>query len=152
MTPAQRRYVTTETLISVVINGMISLAFAWLAFGGSSMVTARALLIDAVPQNAMVALMSVLVPGFLTARRLAAGSVAPLVGQTPGWPLIARAVATAIAAVFLGVLLHAIAFLIWSPPMIPLSTVMVAKTVYGALLAAVVTPIMLRYALAPRAG
>lgn len=151
MTPAQRRYVTTETLISIVINGMISLAFAWFAFGGSSAVTARALLIDAVPQSAMVALMSVLVPGFLTARRIAAGSVAPLVGQTPGWPLIVRAVAAAMVAIFLGVLLHTIAFLIWSPPLVRVSTIVIAKTAYGALLAAVVTPVMLRHALARRA-
>jgi hypothetical protein len=150
VTPAHRRYLAVETLISVVINSAISFAFAWLMFHTSSAISARALIVDSIPQSFMIALMSVVVPGFLTSRRLAAGQIAPLPGKAVRYPLAARAIAAALAAALCGLLLHLAVLAMVAPNAIGFTTLLALKVVYGAGLAAIVTPLMLRYALKAR--
>jgi len=147
MTPAQRHYVTIETLISVAINMAISIGFAWVAFGSSSFVAARAVVFDAAPQSFMIGLMSVVVPGLLTQRRLAKGQIAPIEGGAVRCPLAARALGTALFVALAGVALHAALLGLIVAHALEFHTVMALKAGYGALLAAVVTPTMLRYAL-----
>lgn len=147
MTPSQRRYITIETLISVAINTVISIAFAWLALGGSSSVAVRAVILDAAPQSFMITLMSVIVPGLLTRRRLATGQIAPLSGPAASWPLAARAIGAALLAAAIGVALHVVLLGVIAVEVLPFWCVLALKAGYGASLAAVVTPIMLRYAL-----
>ena len=148
MTPAQRRYVMVETSISVAINAVISIGFVWLAFGGSSSVAVRALILDSVPQSFMITLMSVLVPGMLTARRLKSGRIAAIPSSSAPWPLGLRALFAAIIAVVLGVAVHLVGLTLWSPAAVSFSAVLAIKVSYGATLAAIVTPLMLRSALA----
>lgn len=150
MTPAHRRYVAVETLISVVINTAISIGFGWLAFGGASSVATRATILDAVPQSFMITLMSVIVPGLLTSRRIAAGRIAPRVGMPVRWPLAVRAIAAAVVAALAGPALNAVVLTRWFPNTIGFESLLAIKAVYGAALAAIVTPLMLRYALQKR--
>jgi hypothetical protein len=147
MTPVQRRYVMIETLISVAINSAISICFAWVVFGGSSSVAPRALILDAVPQSFMITLMSVTVPGMLTARRLKSGRMAAIPSSSKPWPLGLRALFAAIIAVVLGFAVHLVGLSLWSPAAVSFPAVLAIKVSYGAALAAIVTPLMLRSAL-----
>jgi hypothetical protein len=106
----------------------------------------RAITLDSIPQSFMITLMSVLVPGFLTLRRLQAGVLAPLPGLPPRWSLPIRAVCAALIAIVAGLAVHA-ALGAGRVADVGFSTLLVIKIVYGATLAAVVTPFMLRYAM-----
>jgi hypothetical protein len=147
MTAAQRRYIMIETLISIAINTMISVCIAWLVFGGSASVARRALVLDAAPQSFMIVLMSVVVPGVLTRRRMARGQIAPIAGPRPRYSLAVRAIATAMILAVAGVALHVVLLGSLTPQVWDLRHVIALKATYGAALAAAVTPTMLRYAL-----
>ena len=147
MTSAHRRYIVIETLISIAINTMISICIAWLIFGGSASVSPRALVLDAAPQSFMIVLMSVVVPGILTRRRIARGQIAPIAGPRPRYSLAARAIAMAMISAVAGVALHAVLLGSLTPDVWDLRHAIALKAAYGAALAAAVTPTMLRYAL-----
>lgn len=131
----------------MAVNTAISIGFAWLVFGGTSYVAVSAVILDAVPQSFMIALMSVIVPGLLTSRRLAAGRIAPLAVSVTPWPLAVRAIAVALVAALSGLALHAVVLKWWFPHMVGFATLLAIKTVYGATLAAIVTRLMFQYAL-----
>ena len=64
-------YIRRETLVSMVINGVLSLAFFIAVFGRTSPVALWGMghwVFDFIPQSFMIALMSTLVPGALTAK------------------------------------------------------------------------------------
>jgi hypothetical protein len=147
MTVAQRRYIVIETLISIAINTMISICIAWLVFGGAAAVSTRSLVLDAAPQSFMIVLMSVVIPGVLTRRRMARGQVAPIAGPPPRYSLAARAIGMAMILAVAGVALHAMLLGSLTPEVWDLRHAIVLKAAYGAVLAAAVTPTMLRYAL-----
>ncbi|HSI16832.1 MAG TPA: hypothetical protein VK980_03625 [Sphingomonas sp.] len=136
-----------ETLISIAINTMISVCIAWLVFGGPASVARRALVLDAAPQSFMIVLMSVVVPGVLTRRRMARGQIAPIAGPRPRYSLAVRAIAMAMILAVAGVALHAVLLGSLTPQVWDLRHVITLKATYGAALAAAVTPTMLRYAL-----
>lgn len=139
LTPAQQRYLAVETAIGAVINAVLSLAFVLLIFGRMTMVPvfgAGGLIVDAVPQTLMVSLMSMLVPGLLTRKRLREGKVAG--APPPGIvTIVARAVIVALVAM---VVLTGLQFMILSlgPSAYPFGAVLVAKMLYGAILGALV--------------
>lgn len=150
MNPAARRYIAIETAISAGINAGLSLAFTLLVFGGQGMLdlSARAVLLDMLPQGFMVAFMATLVPTLLTRRRMAAGGVLPL----PGAPVrphyaVLRALAAGILAGAAGTGLFA---LLGRHAIVPLAAFVAAKPLYGALLAAIITPLALHAALRDR--
>jgi hypothetical protein len=148
MTDVQR-YIVIETAISIVINTLISIAFVFLVFGRADHVASWALILDALPQSFMIALMSTFVPTLLTRKRLSAGKIPGLPGSLPRWAasLPVRAIAAAAAFAALGVLANAVLIALAAPEALPFSTVVVLKACYGAVLALIVTPIMLRLAL-----
>ena len=83
MTKFQRRYVATETLISMAINCAISVGMFVLLFGGRAEISLKGLdgaLIDFIPQTFMIALMSLVVPTLLTRRRVARGRIGSIGG------------------------------------------------------------------------
>jgi len=147
MTVAHRHYIVIETLISIAINTMISACIAWLVFGGAASVSSRSLVLDAAPQSFMIVLMSVVVPGILTRRRMARGQIAPIAGPRPRYSLAARAIAMAMISAVAGVALHAVLLGFLTPEVWGLRHAIALKAAYGAVLAAAVTPTMLRYAL-----
>ena len=132
----------------------LSAAFFLLLFGGQELVSvwgARGYAADFVPQSFMITLMSVLMPGLATERKLRAGQVTPYADSTrlprkPGLRALVLAVpaalagGTAIAALLSRAGVDGIA---WAPGL-------GLKIAYSGLLGSIVTPIGLRAALARR--
>jgi len=154
MKPAQRRYILIETLISVVINTVISIGFVWFAFGGQQHITVAALIPDAIPQSFMIALMSTVVPALLTRRRVREGAIAALSRTYPKLlrSLPVRALAAAVVATMVGLATHSAVLTILAPDGLSFGTTLALKAIYGAILATVVTPPMLLIALSDRAS
>ncbi|MBJ7441720.1 MAG: hypothetical protein JHD35_22245 [Sphingopyxis sp.] len=125
--------IVRETCISIVINGAISVGIGLLLFGLDRPVPSAALAWDFLPQSFMIALMGTLVPALLLRKRLGVG-----VGD-----ILRRAVAMAVAAALLPGALAALLTRISLNGSMDAGDVLLLKAVYGATLAAVVTPIML---------
>ena len=125
-----RSVVLRETAISVAINTVLSILFFLAVFGLSAPVTARALGPDFLPQALMVALMGSLVPGLLTARRSGAAKA----------PVVRRAILLAIGGL---VVAGGGAWLVCSLSDRVFDPVhaMLGKAIFGAGLAAIVTPV-----------
>ena len=155
---ARRSYVAHETGISIVINMAISAAFVWIVFGGAAAVPVsgtRGLLVDFLPQTFMIALMGSLVPSALTRKRVRGqrrrGQPGrdEIAGGAPFLPwlprsLLVRSILIALAA--LPILAGPAMLLLWSVQHAPVTiwVVLVLKIAYGALVAAVVTPLAVR--------
>lgn len=151
LTPAQRRYIAIETVIAAVINAVLSLIFVFLVFGGRLRVPAfgtDGLVLDAVPQTLMVTLMSALVPGLLTRKRLRDGTVEGAAPPTVG-AVVLRAVGVAVLA---AVVLTGLQYLLLArgPSDYGFGTVLIAKMLYGALLGAFVSRRIVRHLLRGR--
>lgn len=144
-------YIRKETLISMVINGVLSAVFFLVVFGTAPSVPTWGVgnwVFDFLPQSFMIALMSTLVPGALTAKRLKAGVVEPI-GQTSRWPrsLLLRALLLAVLAAVIGTGLVAGVAALTEISELVLIPALSLKVLYGIALGAVVTPIGLRAAL-----
>lgn len=152
LTRSQCRYLIVETAISVAINTVISIGFVYLAFGGQAQVATAALIPDAVPQSFMIALMSTVVPTMLTRRRRRAGLIEGHDNVVPDLlrSLPVRALLFAVITAVAGFAASALLIGTLAPPQLPFAAVLTGKAVYGALLAAVVTPFALTLALADR--
>jgi hypothetical protein len=142
MTDAQRRYVRTEMIVAAIINAILSIVFMLIMFGGQQTVAVSGrggLVVDAVPQTLMIALMSTLVPTILTRRRIAMARIAPLLGS-PRWPrnVLMRSGLVASGTAAIAWILHAI---VMPPigPIWPFLPALVFKVVYGAILGATIS-------------
>lgn len=128
-----------EAGISIVINGVLSLAFFLGVFGLQSRPLSWAapdrLALDFIPQSIAVALMSALVPALIARRQL---GNRPAIG-----PILRRAMLFAIAGAVLGGLL---AFSIGSAgfPTMAWATALTIKIAYGGALGALVASLSLR--------
>jgi len=145
-------YIRRETMVSAVINAILSALFFWLVFRGVDPVPVWGMgnwVFDFVPQGFMIALMSTLVPGALTGRAIRSGRIAAD-GQANRLPgnLLARALLLAGAAAILGAGLVAAIMKLVGAEQLPPGTALLLKIVYGASLAILVTPPGLRRALA----
>lgn len=125
--------IVRETCISIVINGVISAGIGLLLFGLDRPVPSAALAWDFLPQSFMIALMGTLVPSLLLRKRLGVGVR----------DILPRAVAMAVAAALLPGALAALLTRISLNGSMDAGDVLLLKAVYGATLAAIVTPIML---------
>lgn len=125
--------IVRETCISIVINGAISAGIGLLLFGLDRPVPSTALAWDFLPQSFMIALMGTVVPALLLRKRLGVSAR----------DILRRAVATAVAAALLPGALAALLTRIFITGSMDAGDVLLLKAVYGATLAAVVTPIML---------
>lgn len=144
-------YVRRETLASILINTVLSLAFFLLVFGTSATVPTRglhSLAVDFIPQSFMIALMSTLVPGALTLRRVRAGTL-PRSTRPSRLPakLVPRALLVALLAVLLGAGITGAVVWFTAPDAIAWLPALLIKLAYGGLLAAITTPPGLRAAL-----
>jgi hypothetical protein len=157
MTRAHRNYTAVEMAVSVVINGTLSLVFAWLIFGGRPAVGLwglPGLALDFIPQSLMVALMSTIVPTLLTRARLRRGK---LVGCAPGHSrlpqnLFVRALAITFASMVAGSAVAVLLLKLLASQPLPITAVYAIKVAYGGMLGAVVTGIALRRALSDLPG
>lgn len=151
MNPSQWRYLRQEAAIGAAITAVLSLVFTLVMFGRAAQVPvfgAGGLIADAIPQNFFGALMCVVVPTIVTRRRLRLGQIAPAAAaiRLPA-ALLPRALLVAAIAGGAGTLLALFA-LAAGPSQWPFLPVLMAKTVYGALLGAVVGGVAVRVALA----
>lgn len=153
-------YIRRETLISMVINSVLTLLFFLLLFGGMAHVPLWGMghwAFDFIPQSLMIALMSTLVPGLLTRRAVASGRIIAN-GPSSRLPanafaravLVASAVTVAVVALVVVAHLAATASGQGTPITIPFAAALATKLAYAAVLAAAVTPLGLRAALAAR--
>lgn len=136
-----RAIIVRETLVSIAINAVISLAFFFGVFGLGAPIALNAFGPDFLPQSFMVALMGCLVPGVLVSRRSGGRAL----------PAAARALALAIVALGVaggGALLvcRGIGGTIAALP------ALIVKVAFGAALAAITTPFAVAGALRPAAA
>jgi hypothetical protein len=148
-----RRYLLVETLISAVINSVLSLFFAWVVFGRLGMIELAGpagLAVDFLPQTFMVALMSTLVPTLLTRKRVRQAQIAAL--ATAPWKLPGNLLLRALLVAVVAVLVLGGAAMLLTPVFvtgpIPRNSAFVLKVVYGALISVPITMLALRCALA----
>lgn len=144
-------YVRSEVRISVLINAAISLLFFLLVFRRTDPVPVWGLgkfAFDFIPQSLMIALMSAVVPGLLAIRRRRAGRVERI--EAPSrlpQRLLPRALLVAVLAVAVGAGSVALVLLAMGIESIGWTPALVTKVLYGAALAAIITPPTLRAAL-----
>ena len=146
-------YVRRETLISMAINGTLSLLFFLIVFGRTNPVPVWGpgmWVFDFLPQSFMIALMGTLVPGAITARRLKTGVLQPS-AATSRRPraLVLRALLLAMLSAVLGTGLVALLSLAIGLVTLDWTMALVLKVAYGLALAGIVTPVGLWRALVP---
>ena len=146
---SQSRYIAIETGISIIINTALSIGFVFLVFYGRATIPAggpHAMVRDMAPQTFMVVLMSCLVPGLLTRRRLAAGTLPwhPVASSLAIPHVLLTAGVLAVAATVLVVAVSWAALPRLLPTGIAFSPLLISKALYGMLLAALVTPWSIR--------
>lgn len=144
-------YIRKETLVSMVINGVLSAFFFLLVFGLAESVAVWGMgnwVFDFLPQSFMITLMSTLVPGALTAKRLKAGVIEPgSFGTRLPRSLLLRALLLAVLAAAIGTALVAGLAVLAGVKEMGLAQALSFKVAYGIALGAAVTPIGLRAAL-----
>ena len=149
-------YIRKETLVSMMINGVLSAVFFLLVFGMAASVPAWGVgnwVFDFLPQSFMITLMSTLVPGALTAKRLKSGEIqaGTHVSHLPRSLLLRALLLAALAAVIGTGLVAAVVTLTGATALVWLPALGV-KVAYGIALGAIVTPFGLRAALSRGAG
>jgi hypothetical protein len=145
-------YIARETLVSVVINTVLSLLFFRLVFASGQPVPVwgvGAFVFEFGPQAFLIALMATLVPGALAGRALRAGRVAAWTGRSilPA-ALGRRAVLMALVSAGLAVAVAGGVLGAAGLASLPYAQALAVKLAFGAGLAVVVTPLGLRAALA----
>ncbi|MFN3468273.1 MAG: hypothetical protein ACK4Z7_01110 [Novosphingobium sp.] len=147
-------YIRRETLISIAINVMLSAAFFLAVFGLRGPVPvwgSGGYVLDFGPQGFMIGLMATLVPGLLARKALAAGKVMAMGGASalPG-AIAVRAVVCGLTGAAAGVAASAIPLWAIAASSIDWLAALIAKLLFGAMLAAIVTPAGLRAELVRR--
>jgi hypothetical protein len=134
MNTQHRRVVLTEASIGGVFSAVISLGFCLLIFGRQQRVPVvglHGLIVDALPQTFMIALMATLVPTLLTQSRLRRGLIPARIGSSvpARWGALLNSITVAVGATLLMVGLHLI--LLVGPASFGFVWVATAKTLYG---------------------
>ncbi|AIT82242.1 hypothetical protein [Novosphingobium pentaromativorans] len=144
-------HIRRETAVSGVINLILSLLFFLLTFGTSGPVEVWGpgqWVFDFVPQSFMIALMSTIVPGAITLKKLKRGDLAPLAGSSRlPRNLFARAFVLAAMSALAGTAMIAMLMLFVSISVLPFWFALAAKLLYGLGLALIITPLGLKAAL-----
>lgn len=144
-------YIRRETLLSVGINATISLILFLIVFGVANPVEVWGVgkfAFDFLPQAFMIALMSTLVPGVLTERKIRQGKLQTIDGRSRlPKALSLRAILIATTAGLVSASAFAGVFLLSGLTVLGWSAALALKLAFGAGLAVVVTPIGLRAAM-----
>ena len=130
----------------MAINTVLSIAFVFLAFRGRAVISTKSVTLDMAPQTFMVTLMGCLVPALLTRCRIHRNALSwhGSTSKTAVSDLWLRAFGAAL------LLTVAIVLLCWLtlPRLIPnglsFHTLLLSKALFGALLAACITPWAIR--------
>jgi hypothetical protein len=155
MAISYRRYILTETTVSMVINVLISALFMVIVFGRSTQIDlwgGHGLAIDFIPQTFMIAAMSILVPTLLTRQRMKRGLLTHSAGDPPRY-LSRLTLRVIVIAATLTLILGAAAVLLldvlWTGPL-RFWQAFPMKLLYGAVVALIATPTGLYIALSER--
>ncbi len=163
LTDAERQFVRNETIVSIVLNALVSAVFVWLLFRGKSEVGLwgmDGLAFDLLPTTFMITFMMTLGLSLVIRRRVGRGS-APRLGWVraehpwlrflPAW-LLPRALllAAGMMVLFVPATVGLLIAAGWHP--MAIGHVYLFKVIYGALMGLVATPVILLAALADRAG
>ncbi len=137
-------YIRTEVLISVLINTVLSVAFVIGVFHGQARIPVlgtHSVVRDMAPQTFMVTLMSCLVPGLVTRRRLRTGALGwhPGINGTRAVHVVVSAVLAALAMTLLVTSLCWLVLPHLLPDGVTFSVLLIAKAAFGALLASLIT-------------
>ena len=153
MNDPTRAYVVKETAISVVINVLFSAGFMFLAFGRARFISlwgVHGLAVDFIPQTFMIIAMSILVPSLLARSRIQSGRISGALRKSAHPLLRTLGLRTLLMAVGLTIVIGGAAVLllsfIWPGPSV-FWTVFPYKLAYGAIVAAIATPLGLKLAL-----
>lgn len=145
------QYVRRQTSVGVIIASVLTVLLFFVVFGGLATIPTwgpGGWVFDFLPQSFMIASMGTLVPGVLTRRKLRAGVVAALPGTTRlPRNLVVRALSLAVASAALGTALVAAVTFATQQESLAFAVALTLKVAYGALLAALITPLGLRAAL-----
>lgn len=149
--PQHRRFVTAETVLNSILSAILSAGFVWLIFGGRARVPTWGMdgvAFDFVPMTIAIAFMMTLGLTLYTRRRCATGKAPPLSGRARLPRLLPlRAALNAIGAALLLVPLAVGLLALTGRADYAFGEVMAMKIIYGTLVAAVVTPLIITEAL-----
>ncbi|MEE3852966.1 hypothetical protein VZC37_21695 [Gordonia sp. LSe1-13] len=150
-TNQRRAYFRRETAISIAINTAMSFLFFLLVFGFGEPMQVWGLgnyVFDFVPQGFAIALMATLVPGAKISKALREGRLARGTGRSrlPA-RLWQRALVLALVSAFVGTALAAVVMSLVGSSELSVGVALAGKLVFGAVLAAVITPVGMRAAL-----
>jgi hypothetical protein len=154
-----RHFLITETAIAAIVNGAIMAAITWLVFSGHESIPVwgnDGLVFDLLPSSALpVFTMALILPAILH-KRHSAGERLPVSdwAELGGWPralpkgilALALVLATTWAALFIAVGATVLWFAGWNS--LSLWSVVLGKTLFGALLGATAAPFIMLPALA----
>jgi len=152
MNPAQKRQIRNEMIAGAAVNAVLSLAAAWLVFGGMDSVpyccAVASLAVDAAPHGFAISFMATLVPSLFVLGRIRKGRVEgcpPAAAMLPGirGRIAARAIAAGGIGGLAGISAH-LAMVGVAPPHWPLAAVLLFKPVYGVAVSLAATGIALR--------
>lgn len=158
LAPVHRRYVTVETVIGCVINGVISAVFAWAFFPAGDVIELwgdTGMALDLVPTVFMLTLMTAIVCTIMTRKRVRNGGVAPLPQPRREYPVVGllpanvvlRGLAMAIVGAILLIPLSVASLDSLGVTAMPFVPFLIFKVVYGAALSALISPIIFLAAL-----
>ena len=136
-------HVTRETLVSALINGMISLGFFLLVFGFGGTILVWGIgnyAFDFLPQSFAVAFFASFVPSLLTRKALLAGKVVSATRSVPTTgSLLVKSIQLGIAAAIVGAGIWAAVFWASGTTTIQPIPAFTLKIIYGAAMGALVT-------------
>lgn len=152
--PDMDKYIRTETIFSTIGSTVVNILFFFLVFGLKGPIEVWGIgkyAFDFVPQSFMTALICTWLPGFITRRRLASGVVTHLPGPSPRFAsLILRGLFYGAVALGLGAGCVAAGLYLLGLNEVNWLGGFVFKLSFGAIVAAVVTPLGLRALLRER--
>jgi hypothetical protein len=139
--------INRETIVSAIVNAVISVGFFLLVFGRNGEVSAwgaASYAFDFVPQSFAIGFMAALVPALLTRKAFNSARIRSI--ATPAWSISAiglRALLSGLAAMTIGSSLCAGALWLSGAETIAYWPAFAAKVLYGAVLGALMTRITL---------
>ncbi len=144
-----RQHVIRETLTSTLINSLFSFTITLLLLGGNEVIARQALVIDAIPQSFFVTFFSVLIPTWLTRKKIRGNKLPTLPFRQTWLPFngFLRAVCFGVIVAIAGAMLHLVVLSVLQVNQLGIGTIYVYKTIYGAMLSVLVTPYALMVAL-----
>jgi len=137
-----RKYIITESVISMLFNAAFSFGFTYFIFSGQQFIPGSELIMDALPQSFFVTFFGALVPTLITRARLRAGKISPQPYRKNFLPdnALLRAINMGILVGIAGFACHFLLLTALAIDSLALSTTLAYKTIFGAILAWIVTP------------